>query len=124
MNRRLFIGLSAGASLFGVDAALVSTQGIGRDLAMRLEHFLHVPYSNELRELLVRVTNNPMPETKRLAALHRVLGEHQALAVRQLLEHGRVPAREVMAVGCSGVSLWHDSDGRYPSTLSLGMSYR
>jgi anhydro-N-acetylmuramic acid kinase len=63
-----------------------------------------------------------MPETKRLAALHRVLGEHQALAVRQLLEHGRVPAREVMAVGCSGVSLWHDSDGRYPSTLSLGMS--
>lgn len=122
MTRRWHIGLSSGSSLFGVDAALVRSEGIGADLSLRLEYFLHVPFSNELRELLWRVTASSMPEVKHLGTLHRVLGETHALAARQLLEQSRQPAQQIMGIGCPGLSLWHDAEGRYPSTLQLGMT--
>ena len=93
MNRRYFIGLHAGSSHFGVDAALVRTEGTGLHLALRMESFLHLPYSSELRDLLVRVLNAASPEMRHLATLHRVLGEHAALAVKQLLDQSRAHAR-------------------------------
>jgi anhydro-N-acetylmuramic acid kinase len=119
---RYFIGLSSGASLFGVDAALVRAEGVGSGLRFRLEQFLHAPFSKELRELLWRVTTNASPEVRHVATLHRVLGETYALAVKQLLGQGRLPAQEVYCVGCPGQSLWHEPEGRYPSTLNLGMA--
>src|SRR5205809_823904 len=49
-------------------------------------------------------------------------GVRFALAVRQLLEQSRQAAPQVLAIGCPGVSLWHDANGRYPATLNLGMT--
>ena len=120
--KRYYIGLATGKSLFGVDAALVCADGIGATLALKLEHFLHAPYSNDLRELLWRVTTSPTPEVRHLGTLHRVLGETYALAVKQLLEQRRPTAQDVLCIGCPGQSLLHDATGRYPSTLNLGMT--
>lgn len=122
MNPRYYIGLSSGSSLFGVDAALVRADGLGADVRLRLEHFLHAPFGNELRELLWRVANSPTPEVRHLATLHRVLGETYALAVRQLLDAGRRPIHDILCVGCAGQTLWHDPAARYPASLQLGMT--
>jgi anhydro-N-acetylmuramic acid kinase len=119
---RYYIGLSCGSSLFGVDAALVRAEGLGTDMTLHLEHFLHAPFGHELRELLWRVTTSPTPQVSHVATLHRVLGENCALAVRQLLEQSRHPAQQVFCIGFPGLSLWHDAEGRYPSTLNLGMT--
>ena len=133
---RYYIGLSCGSSLFGVDAALVRAEGLGTEprttdyglrttdygLTLHLEHFLHAPFGHELRELLWRVTISPTPQVRHLATSHRVLGENCALAVRQLLEQSRHPAQQVLCIGFPGLSLWHDAEGRYPSTLNLGMT--
>ena len=120
--KRYFIGLSSGSSLFGVDAALVSTDGLGTDMTLQRVHFLHLPFGKELRELLLRVSAGPAAELRHLGMVHRVLAENYAHAVRQLLEQSRVPAQQVLCIGCSGQSIWHDPDGRYPATLNLGMS--
>jgi anhydro-N-acetylmuramic acid kinase len=122
MSHRYFIGLSSGQSHFGVDAALVRADGFGAGARLRLEHFLHVPFSPELRELLLRVTSIAAPEVRHLGALHRVLGETYALAARQLLEASRAQAQQVLCIGCPGQTLWHDPDGRYPASLTLGMT--
>lgn len=122
MTKRYYIGLSSGASLFGVDAALVRADGLGAEMALTLEHFLHAPFGRDLRELLRRATTSPTPEVRHLATLHRVLGETYALAARQLLEQSKLPAQQVLCIGCPGLSLWHDAEGRYPSTLNLGMA--
>lgn len=121
MNRRYFIGLYSGESHFGVDAALVRAEGLGTDARLQLEHFLHAPFGTELRELLLRVTASATPEVRHLGVLHRVLGETYALAVRQLLDTCGAQAHQVLCIGCPGQTLWHDPDGRYPATLSLGM---
>jgi anhydro-N-acetylmuramic acid kinase len=119
---RYFVGLSSGSSLSGVDAALVRVNGFGADMALKLEYFLTVPFSNELRDWLHRALSQATPEIRHLAMLHRVLGETFALAVRQLLEQCRQVTQQVLCVGCPGQILWHDPTGRYPATLNLGMT--
>ena len=121
MTKRHFIGLSSGSSCLGIDAALVRSEGLGSSMSLRLDQFHHAPFGNELRDLLLRVTTNPTAEIRHLGALHRVLAENYALAVKQLLEQVRMPAQQVLCIGCPGQSLWHDPDGRFPATLSLGM---
>jgi anhydro-N-acetylmuramic acid kinase len=119
--KRWYIGISSGRSLMGVDAALVCVDGYGAQVALRLEHFVHAGYGRELRELLWHVQSTPTPELRHLATLHRVLGETYAIAVRQVMEQSRVPAQQVLAVGCAGLEVWHDTQGRYPANLTLGM---
>ncbi len=121
MTHRYFIGLSSGSSLFGVDAALVRAEGVGSNVALKLEHYLQLPHSQELRELLWSVTTSKMVDLHHVATLHRVLGETYALAVRQLLEASRRTTQDIMCVGCPAQTLWHDPDGRYPATMQLGM---
>lgn len=122
MMKRWYIGLSSGSSLSGVDAALVRVDGQGADLVLALERFQHVPYGRELRDLLWTVHGAQAPEWRHLATVHRVLGETFALAVRQLLEQSRLPAQQIFCIGCPGLELWYDPDGRYPASLNLGMA--
>jgi anhydro-N-acetylmuramic acid kinase len=119
MTRRWYIGLSSGSSLNGVDAALVRIDGTGEALVPHLEHFLHEPYGRDVRELLMRGANAIGP--KYLGLVHRVLGETFASTARKLVEQAKRPWRDVLAAGVSGHTAWHDTDGRYPSTISLGM---
>lgn len=122
MTKRHFIGLASGASCLGIDAALVRAEGSGGTMALHLEHAHYAPFGNELRALLLRVTANPTAEIRHLGALHRVLAENYALAVKQLLEQSRMSAQQVLCIGCPGQALWHEPDTRYPAALSLGMA--
>src|SRR6266852_1978342 len=122
MTKRHFIGLASGSSLLGIDAALIRAEGIGSTMSLHLEHFHHTPFGKELRDLLLRVTMNPTAEVRHLGALHRVLAENFAIGVKQLLDLSRTSTQHVVCIGCPGILLWHDADGRYPATLSLGMA--
>ena len=122
MATRYLIGLSSGSSLNGVDAALVRLDGVGLRLAARLDQFLHWPYPRELRDMLVRADSADDALLRQAALLHRLLGETYAGAARKLTEAARLAANEVLCIGCSGHALAHDPEGRYPTTLNLGMT--
>lgn len=142
MHKRWIIGLSSGSSLDGVEAAMVEVEGIGLELRLRLAHHVHQDYPRDLRDLIVRVeTAAPdadMPrdgaaalalDTSRRAyygknagLLHRLLGEIFAVAAMKVAELGRLGLQQVQCVGFPGHTVWHDAEGRYASTLSLGMA--
>src|SRR5437763_14624997 len=105
--KRIYIGLSSGSSLCGVDTALVRVDGAGPDVVPRLEHFVHEPYGRDVRELLLRgaTVEGPRP----LALAHRVLGETFANATRKVVEQAKRSWQEVLAVGMSGYTAWHDT---------------
>src|SRR5262245_45140956 len=108
MTSRYVIGLSSGTSLSGVDAALVRVDGVGLDLAPRLQEFLHVPYPREVRDLLRQASSAAPVPVRNVALLHRVLGELFASAARQLADQVRFDLRNAWCVGCSGHTLWHE----------------
>jgi anhydro-N-acetylmuramic acid kinase len=121
MTRRWYIGLSSGSSLSGIDAALVRVEGAGPDLVSHLERFIHEPYGRDMRDLLL-LTTEPVPALRHLGLAHRVLGEAFASAARKVVETAKQTWPQILGIGLSGHTAWHDADGRYPSTLSLGMA--
>jgi anhydro-N-acetylmuramic acid kinase len=121
MSTRCVIGLASGSSADGTDAALLETTGTGLNLRVRLLHALHQPFPAELRDLIRRVAHQAS-EAREAALLHRLLGETFAAAATAVADRASLSLQKVFCVGCPGHTVWHDADGRFPSTLALGMA--
>jgi anhydro-N-acetylmuramic acid kinase len=122
VSPRWIIGLASGSSIDGVDAALLELTGIGLDLRVRLIQALHQPYGGELRDLL-RSAVGPAPgEARQFALLHRLLGETFAAAARQVADRASFSLSRLQCIGCPAHTVWHETEGRFPATLALGMS--
>ncbi|TMQ35523.1 MAG: anhydro-N-acetylmuramic acid kinase [Planctomycetota bacterium] len=122
MNKRFVIGLASGSSVDGVDAVLAEIQGIGLDMSFQPLLALHQPYARDLRDLLQRVGTQGQLEMRSAALLHRLLGETFAAAARQVADRASMSLQEVQCLGCAGHTIWHEPEGRFPSTFALGMS--
>ncbi|MBO8163947.1 MAG: anhydro-N-acetylmuramic acid kinase [Brevibacillus sp.] len=105
----LVIGLMSGTSLDGVDAALVSirTEVTGEIDSVELKGFHYLPYSDELRELLMKLCSVETARLDELVIAHYGLAEWYAAAVRQLLQATGCTAAEVDAVCAHGQTVWH-----------------
>jgi anhydro-N-acetylmuramic acid kinase len=122
MTPRWLIGLASGSSVDGVDAALLELEGAGLDMRVRQVQGLHQPYGAELRALIRRVSSSSSSETRQISILHRLLGETFAAAARTVADHASLSLQRVQCIGCPGHTVWHDIEGRFPSTLGLGMA--
>jgi len=122
MPQRFLIGLSSGAGLNGVEAALVRAEGIGLQMTLHFQRFVSQQHSRDVRELLRSAASGVAVPARTLALLHRILGDSFANAVRQLLEDAKFEPKRILCIGCSGHSLWHESDGRLPATLNIGLA--
>jgi anhydro-N-acetylmuramic acid kinase len=121
MSTRWVIGLASGSGGEGVDAALVELEGAGLELRARLVHSCRQPFGPELRGM-VRSGCGPAPlEVAQIALLHRLLGETFAAAARAVVDQVSFSLQKVLCIGCPGHTVWHESQGRFPATLALGM---
>src|SRR4029453_18999833 len=75
-----------------------------------------------LHELLLRVGSPGPVEVKQVGLVHRLLGETFAAGARQGGGRASFSLPRVQCLGCPGHTAWHDPEGRFPSTLSLGMA--
>jgi len=121
-SRRFLIGLASGSTSDGVDAALLETEGVGLELRLGIRHSLHQPYPRDLRELLFKLNAGQPVPPRQISLAHRLLGEAFAAAGRQVAEEAKGGLQQVYCVGVGGHHAWHEPDGRYPSTLGLGMA--
>lgn len=121
MNSRWLIGLASGSSADGVDGALLEMEGAGLALRVRLVEALHRPYPRELRDLVLRAGGGGAFEVRQVSLLHRLLGETFAATARQVADQASLSLQQVQCIGCSGQMIWHEPEGRFPSTLGLGM---
>jgi anhydro-N-acetylmuramic acid kinase len=122
MVTRWIIGLGSGSSVDGVDAGLMELEGAGLDLRLLQVQGLHQPYGAELRELIRRVGLAAPCEVRQISRLHRLLGETFAAAARMAADQASLTLQKVQCIGCPGHTVWHDVEGRFPSTLGLGMA--
>jgi anhydro-N-acetylmuramic acid kinase len=122
MTSRWIIGLASGHSGDGVDAALAELEGVGLELRVLQVRGLHQPHSPEVRELIRRCSSPAPCEVRGVSRLHRLLGETFAAAARAVADHASFSLQRVQCIGCPGHTVWHDPEGRFPSTLGLGMA--
>jgi anhydro-N-acetylmuramic acid kinase len=122
MTPRCIIGLSSGSSADGVDAALLEIEGTGLGLRVRPVLTLHQPYHADLRDFIRRTSTAGKVDGKQTALLHRLLGETFAAAARQAADRASMSLQKVQCLGCPGHTVWHEPEGRFPSTCALGMA--
>jgi anhydro-N-acetylmuramic acid kinase len=122
MTPRWFIGLASGSSADGVNVALIEAEDVGLNLRVRLVHAIHHPYPRELRDLVLKLGNPGSANAKQASLLHRLLGETFAAGARQVADQASFSLQKVQCIGCPGHTIWHEPEGRYPSTLGLGMA--
>jgi anhydro-N-acetylmuramic acid kinase len=121
MTTRWIIGLASGSSGDGVDAVLLELEGVGLDLSVRSLAAVQQGYPRDLRDLLLRQRTTG-GEVHRVSLLHRLLGETFAAAACQVADRASFSLQKVQCLGCSGHTVWHDPEGRFPSSLCLGMA--
>ncbi|NUU76214.1 anhydro-N-acetylmuramic acid kinase [Paenibacillus xylanilyticus] len=128
------IGLMSGTSLDGTDAALVRilTDDSGGIEKISLMDFVCIPYSNELREVMIRLCS---PETARvddLTKAHFGISEWYAHSVMKLIRSAGIPPGQVDAISMHGQTIWHspvatafpgpEGNLEVASTLQIGES--
>jgi anhydro-N-acetylmuramic acid kinase len=121
-SRRYLIGLASGSTSDGVDAALLEANGVGLEQRLSVKHSLHKPYQRDLRDLLSKVSVGQAVPPRQISLAHRLLGEAFAAAGRQVAEEHQGGLQQIHCAGVGGHHAWHESEGRYPSTLGLGMA--
>jgi anhydro-N-acetylmuramic acid kinase len=121
MNPRRFIGLASGSSTDAIKAVLIEASGSGMSLRLHSTHTLQQSYPRDLRELIRRVCSSNQTDLKQLCLVHRLMGESFAAAARQIVDRASLTLELIQCLGCAGHLLWHDPEGRFPSTFALGM---
>jgi anhydro-N-acetylmuramic acid kinase len=122
LQTRWIIGLASGCNAEEVDAALLAVEGTGLEMRVNLVEVLHQPYGADLRDLMRRVATAATCEVRHISLLHRLLGETFASAARSVADRASMSLQNVQCIGCPGHKLWHDVEGRFPSTLAVGMA--
>jgi anhydro-N-acetylmuramic acid kinase len=96
--------------------------GVGLELRIGQLHGVHQHYGAELRDMIRRIAGPAPCEVRHVSRLHRLLGETFAAAARAVADSAGLSLQKVQCVGCSGHTVGHEPEGRFPATLALGMA--
>lgn len=111
-----YIGLMSGTSLDGIDAALVQFDANATSLiATNFEIF-----PDETKKAISASSSNPATPIETLGVLDAELGNLFAECSKNLLVNANLKPSEISAIGCHGLTLYHDPYGPIPFTLQIG----
>lgn len=131
-RNHLLIGLMSGTSLDGVDAALVSIKSdtSGTLMEVSLTDYVCVPYSDELRKIVLDLCSLEHSRIDLLVKAHFGISEWYAYTVKRLLKSARLNRKDVDAICMHGQTIWHapdvqlfpgpETDFEVRSTLQIG----
>jgi len=118
-DETLVLGLMAGTSADGVDAALVRTLGHGLETTVRVVAHATTPYPDRIRDAVLGLGTGLVSD---LCRLNFVLGERFAEAGQALLDEAGFAAEDLDLVGSHGQTVFHvpREPGDVTSTLQIG----
>jgi anhydro-N-acetylmuramic acid kinase len=122
---RLLVGLMAGTSLDGVDAALVRVAGPATAPRVRMVEFISVPYPAVVRRRVLRVAAGEPISAGEISQLNFLLGTLFADAALQVCSKAGVAPGRLAGIGSHGQTIFHqgnasaESGRRISSTLQI-----
>ena len=120
-EHKLVIGLMSGTSKDGIDAALVNIRGNGLDTKIKLQKFICIDYSDEVRERLDNLSSDCT--LKEISELNFIIGEEFSNAALEVISQAGLDVSDIDLIGSHGQTVFHYppsyKDGT-PSTLQIG----
>ncbi|MEM3658804.1 MAG: anhydro-N-acetylmuramic acid kinase [Thermoproteota archaeon] len=113
LEERIIAGLMSGTSADGVDVAVASVKGYGRDISYRIIHKDVKPYSEELRKhILSTIEQGSMHD---VCILNYIIAEAFSDALKNSLENSSISMREIDLIGSHGQTVYH-----FPEYVCIG----
>lgn len=108
-SKKTVIGIMSGTSLDGVDAALVDIQTTddGAIKDVKLAAFVYIPYSNELKEILVRLCSVEQARLDDMVVANYGISEWYSYAVEMLIKQNGLERSDIDAICMHGQTIWH-----------------
>ena len=106
-NERLIIGLVSGSSVDGIDAGLVSIDGTCENSALKLRHFVSVPFDAATRRQLLDLFHYETATIDKIVVAHAIMGELFSEAALQVAAESGTPMSKVDAIGVWGQMMYH-----------------
>lgn len=115
-----YIGVMSGTSMDGIDVVLAE---IGETTVTQLAAHSYVIPDDLKDRLLSMIAGNAITLTD-VVEFDARLGELFSEAINTFLNVQGIDAKDIMAIGCHGQTVWHSPQGQFPSTLQLGDNNR
>jgi anhydro-N-acetylmuramic acid kinase len=113
-NSHYYIGLMSGTSADGIDAALVAMHGE----QIELHAYIEQPLAETLRSQLLTLNRAPQLALEDLCQLQYDVAQTFIQATEALLEHAKLDAGSIRAIGSHGQTLFHAP--HIPMSLQIG----
>jgi len=124
--KKTVLGFMSGTSLDGMDAVLLEIEGCGRSISVKYIDFLTLPYSDELRSILMKAVTGEHGGSRLVCSLNFLLGEISLKAGLQLCAKAGIDPQKIDFAGSHGQTVYHLPDGEFladthvRSTLQIG----
>lgn len=106
------VGLMSGTSLDGIDAALVSVTGSGKNACVTYRGFRCYPFPDQVRERLLTIAAGDPVLAAEISRMSYLLGKLYARAVIELAQDLDVAIDEIDCVGCHGQTVYHQGQSQ------------
>lgn len=115
LNTKLYIGVMSGTSLDGIDIALCKIDEKSIQTLQTKEY----PFDKQIKEDVLKTISNPIT-LEFLGTLNHKLSLMYTNALKKFLKEFKIKAKEVIAIGLHGQTIWHSPNKPYPFSMQLG----
>ena len=112
---KLYIGTMSGTSYDGIDVCAISVRK-----KIDLIHFSSFKYPPKLRKKIAAVIEDQILSLKDYGELNIQIGLAFAKAINKFIKQNNFSTSQIMAIGLSGQTLWHNPQGKYPFSIQAG----
>lgn len=106
-TKKLAIGLMSGTSADGIDAALVEISGCSTTTKVRQLAFVTLPFTDAVRNRILRVAAGDFGGSKELCLLNFLMGRLSADACLAVCAQAGVDPHSIAFVGSHGQTVYH-----------------
>ncbi len=104
---RRIIGLMSGTSVDGLDIAMCSVSGSGKNTAVTVDAFDSYPYPDDLRDDLIKLTRSDVVDPELLVVYHDLLTRNHAGMIQSFLDSHNIANSEVDLIASHGHTFHH-----------------
>jgi anhydro-N-acetylmuramic acid kinase len=125
-QERMVIGLMSGTSMDGLDIALCSIKGAGRDTQFELKAFTTVDYTNDFKAKILSIFSKEMVALETLCLLNAWVGKQHGKMVLDTLASWKIAPASVDMIASHGQTIYHAPKSLHPNseydpaTLQIG----
>ncbi|MDA9068999.1 anhydro-N-acetylmuramic acid kinase [Gammaproteobacteria bacterium] len=112
---KLYIGTMSGTSYDGIDVCAISVRK-----KIDLIHFSSFKYPPKLRKKIAAVIEDQILSLKDYGELNIEIGLAFAKAINKFIKQNNFSTSQIVAIGLSGQTLWHNPQGKYPFSIQAG----